>query len=170
LVMERVDDARARAQRIHGRILGYGASADAHHVTSPHPDGKGVRAAITGALQEADATPADVQHVNAHGTSTPLNDLVEAQVLGNMLPSRPKVTSTKGVTGHMMGAAGAAEAVFSLLTVVRGVIPPTANFAMLDPRMDIDVVTTETQAKVGLVLSNSFGFGGQNAVLAIAAP
>jgi 3-oxoacyl-[acyl-carrier-protein] synthase II len=170
LVMERVDDARARAQRIHGRILGYGASADAHHVTSPHPDGKGVRAAITGALREADATPADVQHVNAHGTSTPLNDLVEAQVLGNMLPSRPKVTSTKGVTGHMMGAAGAAEAVFSLLTVVRGVIPPTANFAMLDPRMDIDVVTTETQAKVGLVLSNSFGFGGQNAVLAIAAP
>jgi 3-oxoacyl-[acyl-carrier-protein] synthase II len=170
LVMERVADARARGQRIHGRILGYGASADAHHVTSPHPDGKGVRAAITSALLEADASPADVQHVNAHGTSTPLNDLVEAQVLAAMLPGRPKVTSTKGVTGHMMGAAGAAEAVFSLLTVTRGVIPPTANFAMLDPRMDIDVATTETRAKVGLVLSNSFGFGGQNAVLAIAAP
>ncbi len=169
LVLERVADAKAAGRRVHGRVLGYGATADAHHVTSPDPDGRGVRAAIAAALAEAGASAADVVHVNAHGTSTPLNDLVEAQVLARVLPHRPLVTSTKGVTGHMMGAAGAAEAVFSLLALQHGLVPPTANTAMLDPRIDIDVAFTATPVAPGLVLSNSFGFGGQNAVLALAA-
>lgn len=170
VVLERVADARAARRRVRGRVVGYGATADAHHVTSPDPGGKGVQAAVAAALAEAGASPGDVRHVNAHGTSTPLNDLVEAQVLARVLPHRPVVTSTKGVTGHMMGAAGAAEAVFSVLTLESGTIPPTANTTTLDPRIDIDVALRPTPVgEPGLVLSNSFGFGGQNAVLAIAA-
>ncbi|GLZ42496.1 beta-ketoacyl-[acyl-carrier-protein] synthase family protein [Actinokineospora sp. NBRC 105648] len=169
LVLERAADAKAAGRRVRGRVLGYGATADAHHITSPDPDGRGVRAAIEAALAEAEATTADVVHVNAHGTSTPLNDLVEAQVLARVLPHRPLVTSTKGVTGHMMGAAGAAEAVFSLLALANGLVPPTANTERLDPRIDIDVAFAATPVGQGLVLSNSFGFGGQNAVLALAA-
>ncbi|MEU4743555.1 3-oxoacyl-ACP synthase, partial [Actinosynnema sp. NPDC023658] len=139
-----------------------------HHITNPDPEGRGVTAAVRAALADAGAAPADVGHVNAHGTSTQLNDLVEGRVLARLLPSRPLVTSTKGVTGHMLGAAGAAEAVFTVLAVEQGVVPPTANLDALDPRLDLDVATTAGPRAVDLALSNSFGFGGQNAVLAIA--
>ncbi|GGS24203.1 MULTISPECIES: beta-ketoacyl-[acyl-carrier-protein] synthase family protein [Actinokineospora] len=169
MVLERVPDAVAAGRRVRGRVLGYGATADAHHVTSPDPGGVGVQAAIQAALAEAGASARDVVHVNAHGTSTPLNDLVEAQVLARVLPNRPVVSSTKGVTGHMMGAAGAAEAVFSVLALENGLAPPTANTSRLDPRIDIDVAFEPRPVPKGIVLSNSFGFGGQNAVLAIAA-
>jgi 3-oxoacyl-[acyl-carrier-protein] synthase II len=169
MVLERVADARARRARIHGRVVGYGAAADAHHITSPHPAGRGMEAAVRRALADAGAKPGDVSHVNAHGTSTPLNDLIEAQMLARVMPHRPLVTSTKGVTGHMMGAAGAVEAVFTVLAVEHGLVPPTANLEHLDPRIDIDVATDAVPHRIDLALSNSFGFGGQNAVLAIAA-
>jgi 3-oxoacyl-[acyl-carrier-protein] synthase II len=170
LVLQRARDARAEGRRVRARIVGYGASADAHHITNPHPQGRGVRTALLGALADADAAPGDVDHVNAHGTSTPLNDLVEGRLLAELLPGGPLVTSTKGVTGHLLGAAGAAEAAFSVLSVEHGLVPPTANLDTLDPRLEIDVATAEVPRALDLVLSNSFGFGGQNAVLAIAKP
>lgn len=168
LVLQRAADARAEGRRIRGRIVGYGASADAFHITKPDPEGRGVTTAIRAALSDAGASAGDVQHVNAHGTSTPLNDLVEAQTLARLLPNGPLVTSTKGVTGHMMGAGGAVEAAFTVLTMETGVVPPTANLVNLDPKIDIEVATAPTPMRIELALSNSFGFGGQNAVLAIA--
>ncbi|WP_447003275.1 beta-ketoacyl-[acyl-carrier-protein] synthase family protein [Saccharothrix isguenensis] len=168
LVLRRAEDARADGRRVRARVVGYGATADAHHITKPDPEGRGVAAAVRAALADAGAAPADVRHVNAHGTSTQLNDLVEGRVLAGLLPSGPLVTSTKGVTGHMLGAAGAAEAVFTVLAVERGIVPPTANLDVLDPRLDIDVATAAVPLVIDLALSNSLGFGGQNAVLAIA--
>ncbi|MFZ3499330.1 beta-ketoacyl-[acyl-carrier-protein] synthase family protein [Streptomyces sp. 5.8] len=168
LVLERLADARARGARIRARVVGYGASADAHHMTSPHPTGAGIESAVRAALRDAGAGRGDVQHVNAHGTSTPLNDLAEAAMLKRTLTGDPLVTSTKGVTGHLLGAAGAVEAVFTVLSVEQGLVPPTANLSTLDPRMDIKVAETETAMPIELALSNSCGFGGQNAVLAIA--
>jgi 3-oxoacyl-[acyl-carrier-protein] synthase II len=169
LVLERAADARARGARIRARIAGYGATADAHHMTSPDPRGRGAEAAVRAALADAGAAPGDVQHVNAHGTSTPLNDLAEGQMLARLLTGDPLVTSTKGVTGHLLGAAGAVEAALTVLTLERALIPPTASLQELDPRLDIKVATGATGAHLDLALSNSFGFGGQNAVLAIAA-
>ncbi|ABW15104.1 Beta-ketoacyl synthase [Parafrankia sp. EAN1pec] len=168
LVLERLADARARGARVRARLVGYGASADAHHITSPHPSGRGIEAAVLAALADADAAPEQVRHVNAHGTGTPLNDLVEGQLLSRLFTSGPLVTSTKGTTGHLLGAAGAVEAVFSTLTVEQGLVPPTTGLRTLDPRLDIDVATVATAAAPDFVLSNSLGFGGQNAVLAIA--
>ncbi|MFD7712781.1 beta-ketoacyl-[acyl-carrier-protein] synthase family protein [Streptomyces sp. NPDC059785] len=169
LVLERPDHARDRGARIRARVVGYGSSADAHHMTAPHPEGRGIEAALRGALTDAGASPRDVAHVNAHGTSTPLNDLVEARALRRVLPHSPVVTSTKGVTGHLLGAAGAVEAVYTVLTVERGLIPPTANLTRLDPGVELAVAAVPTPARIGLALTNSLGFGGQNAVLAVAA-
>ncbi|MFJ4920609.1 beta-ketoacyl-[acyl-carrier-protein] synthase family protein [Streptomyces sp. NPDC088725] len=168
LVMERVADARARGARVRGRVTGYGTSADAHHMTSPHPDGLGVEAAVRSALADADTGPDEVQHVNAHGTSTPLNDLSEARMVSRTLGGSPLVTSTKGVTGHMLGAAGAVEAAFTVLSIERGLVPPTANLSVPDPRIDIKLAQTLTSLPIDVALSNSLGFGGQNAVLAFA--
>ncbi|MEU5609062.1 beta-ketoacyl-[acyl-carrier-protein] synthase family protein [Streptomyces sparsogenes] len=167
LVLERVADARARGARVRARISGYGATADAHHMTSPHPDGVGIEAALRAALADAGAGPGDVQHVNAHGTATPLNDLAEGRMLHRVLTSDPLVTSTKGVTGHLLGAAGAVEAAFGVLAVEHQLVPPTANLRTPDPGLDIRLATAPTATRIDLALSNSFGFGGQNAVLAI---
>ncbi|GGW79753.1 beta-ketoacyl-[acyl-carrier-protein] synthase family protein [Streptomyces caelestis] len=169
LVLERLQDACARGARVRARVVGYGASADAHHMTSPHPTGAGIESAVRAALRDAGAGRGDVQHVNAHGTSTPLNDLAEATMLKRTLTGDPLVTSTKGVTGHLLGAAGAVEAVLTVLSVEQGLVPPTANLTTLDPRMDIKVAETEMAVPIELALSNSCGFGGQNAVLAVAA-
>ncbi|WP_221351192.1 beta-ketoacyl-[acyl-carrier-protein] synthase family protein [Streptomyces beigongshangae] len=168
LILERTGDARARGARVRARIVGYGASADAHHITAPDPDGTGLALAVRAALADAGAAPDDVRHVNAHGTSTPRNDLTEARVIQQVLPQGPSVTSTKGVTGHLMGAAGAVEAAFTVLSVERGLVPPTANLRRLDPRMDIEVARSVEEGVLDLALSNSCGFGGQNAVLVIA--
>ncbi|SCF38356.1 beta-ketoacyl-[acyl-carrier-protein] synthase family protein [Micromonospora mirobrigensis] len=170
LVLERVADARARGARVRALVAGYGASADAHHVTAPDPQGRGFELAIRGALADAGAEPEAVDHVNAHGTSTPLNDVTEARVLRRVLgDTGALVTSTKGVTGHCLGAAGAVEAVFTVLAVERGLVPPTANLTTLDPEIDLDVAAKPTHRRIDLALSNSFGFGGQNAVLAFRA-
>lgn len=170
LVLERTEDAAARGARVHALLAGYGASADAFHVTAPDPDGAGAERAIRAALADAELDPSDVEHVNAHGTSTPLNDVAEAKTLHRVLGDRAVVTSTKGVTGHALGAAGAIEAAFTVLTVERGVIPPTANLEKLDPEVPLDVVAdSPREQQVRVALSDSFGFGGQNAVLAVVA-
>lgn len=170
LVLERVADARARGARSHGRIIGYGASADAHHMTKPHPEGQGTEAAVRRALADADTDVRDIGHVNAHGTSTPLNDRVEGQMLGRVLTGSPLVTSTKGVTGHLLGASGAVEAALTLLSLGRHLVPPTANLTNPDPDLDLKIPTEPTSCAADLALSNSFGFGGQNTVLVAAAP
>ncbi|MEU6084909.1 beta-ketoacyl-ACP synthase II [Streptomyces sp. NPDC047108] len=168
LVLERAADARARGARIRARVVGHGSSADAHHITAPHPEGRGLEQAIRAALDTAGAAPGDVGHVNAHGTSTPRNDLVEARTLRRVLPGGPYVSSTKGVTGHLLGAAGAAEAAYTVLAVEHGLVPPTANLEDHDPEIDIEVPTGPVAHDIGLALTNSMGFGGQNAVLAVA--
>ncbi|CAN5403542.1 beta-ketoacyl-[acyl-carrier-protein] synthase family protein [soil metagenome] len=170
LILEREADATARGVRRYARLAGYGASADGHHVTAPDPDGAGGELAVRAALRDAGLTPADVQHVNAHGTSTPLNDRSEAKMLRRVLGDGVAVTSTKGVTGHALGGAGAIEAAFTALVIHHGVIPPTANLDSQDPDIDIDVVAkAPREATVDVAISDSFGFGGQNAVLALTA-
>lgn len=170
LVLERADDAAARGATVRARLLGYGASADAHHITAPDPEGVGVGLAITAALDSADIAPADVDHINAHGTSTPLNDAAEGRVINRVFNGdTPPVTSTKGVTGHSLGAAGAIEAAFGVLTIEHNRIPPTANLDKQDPDIDLDVVGGSARdTTVDVVMSNSFGFGGQNGVLVLA--
>jgi 3-oxoacyl-[acyl-carrier-protein] synthase II len=170
LVLERPEHALARGARVRARVSGYGASADAHHATTPDPSGTGVEAAIRSALSDAGLAPSDVDHVNAHGTSTPLNDAVEARVLARVFPQLPAVTSVKGVTGHSLGAAGAIEAACTVLSIQDGEVPPTANLECPDPELDIDVVRdTPRRLDVTAATSNSFGFGGQNAVLVLTA-
>jgi 3-oxoacyl-[acyl-carrier-protein] synthase II len=166
LVLERMADARARGATVRARLSGYGASADAHHMTAPDPEGHGAELAIRAALADASAVPADVDHVNAHGTSTPLNDAAEARLLRRVFGDRPVVTSTKGVTGHALGAAGAIEAAYTVLSIEHGQVPPTANLDSVDPEIDVDLVQkVPRNLPIEVAASNSFGFGGQNAVL-----
>jgi 3-oxoacyl-[acyl-carrier-protein] synthase II len=170
LVLETAQHARGRGARIHAQLLGYGASADAHHVTAPDPEGKGAEAAIRAALADAELTPNDIDHVNAHGTSTPLNDITEAQVIHRVLGTGPTVTSTKGTTGHALGAAGAIETVFTILATKHSLIPPTANLHAPEPGIDLDLVTEAPRSrKITAALNNSFGFGGHNASLIMSA-
>ncbi|MFL5910962.1 MAG: beta-ketoacyl-[acyl-carrier-protein] synthase family protein [Gaiellaceae bacterium] len=166
LVLERVDDARARAARVRGYLAGYGASADAHHVTSPDPAGRGTEQAMRAALADAGVSPRDVQHANAHGTSTRLNDSVEGAALGRVFGDDVVVTSTKGVTGHMFGATGAVEAAFTMLALENQCVPPTANVEKVDPDIPVDVVTDRVRYQhMQFAINNSSGFGGQNAAL-----
>ncbi|MCP9949829.1 beta-ketoacyl-[acyl-carrier-protein] synthase family protein [Actinomadura madurae] len=166
LVLERAAAARARGARIRARLAGYGASADAHHMTAPDPEGTQVRRAVRDALAEAGAKPEDVGHVNAHGTSTPLNDAAEAAVVRDLFGGAPAVTSAKGVVGHTLGAAGAIEAALTVLAIEHAMVPPTANHDEPDPKIDIDVVAGAPRARrIEVAVSHSFGFGGQNAVL-----
>ncbi|MFF3616976.1 beta-ketoacyl-[acyl-carrier-protein] synthase family protein [Streptomyces sp. NPDC002580] len=168
VVLESDEHARARGAQTLARVIGYGASADAHHVTSPHPEGKGAELAVRAALADAGLTGRDVGYVNAHGTSTPLNDVIEAGVIRRVIGSDAKVSSTKGVTGHPLGAAGSIEAAYAALAVHHGVIPPTASLTEVDPQVDVDVVHGAPRlGPVPIALSNSFGFGGQNAALLI---
>jgi len=168
LVLERLDRALARGARIYGEVLGYGRNADAHHITAPSPGGAGATACMQLALEDAGLAPSAIGHVNAHGTSTPLNDASEAEALVKVFEGAPPpVTSTKGVTGHLIAAAGAVEAVASLLAVRDGMAPPTANHQRSDPEMGIDVIAGSPRQLSGPVLSNSFGFGGHNATLVV---
>ncbi|GHE05659.1 beta-ketoacyl-[acyl-carrier-protein] synthase family protein [Streptomyces alanosinicus] len=169
LVLERRHHAAARAARSLALLAGHGTTSDAHHPTAPRPDGEGLRRAALTALAQAGADVADVDHVNAHGTSTPLNDTVEAAVIRNLYPRLPpSVTSAKGALGHTMGAAGAIEAALTVLTIAHRTLPPTANFAVPDDTTaGIDVITSVPRHQpVRLALSHSLGFGGHNTVLA----
>jgi 3-oxoacyl-[acyl-carrier-protein] synthase II len=171
LILESEEHARARGARVYAEVAGYGASDDAHHITAPDPKGSGATLAMRWALQDAGADPADVSYINAHGTSTPLNDAAETvaikAALGEEIAHRVAVSSTKSMTGHMLGAAGAVEGAVCALAIARGTVPPTIHYATPDPGCDLDVVPNEARAMdVTLALSNSFGFGGQNACVA----
>jgi 3-oxoacyl-[acyl-carrier-protein] synthase II len=171
LVLERAESARARGARVRAHISGYGASADAYNATAPEPEGAGAELALRAALDDAGVAPDAVDHVNAHGTSTPLNDLMEARLIRRVLGDRPAVTSVKGVTGHSLGASGAIEIAIAALTVENGLIPPTANLDSQDPEIELDVVSKAARsANVEVAVSNSFGFGGQNAVVLLTRP
>jgi 3-oxoacyl-[acyl-carrier-protein] synthase II len=172
LVLEELDRAVARGARIYAEMAGYGASADAYHITAPEPRGTGAALAIKRALRDAGEEPSAVSYINAHGTSTPLNDAAETRAikaaLGEEVAHQVPVSSTKSMTGHLLGAAGAAEAAVTALTIHHGVLPPTIHLATPDPECDLDHVPNEArEAEVSLALSNSFGFGGQNAVVAL---
>ena len=171
VVLEREDHARERGAAVLGEVAGYGATCDAHHITSPDPSGAGAWACMVTALTDADLTPREVGHVNAHGTSTPAGDLAEATALVRLFGGpTPPVTSTKGVTGHLVGAAGAVEAIIALLAARDGMVPPVAN--LHDPDVDdrTDLVRDSPRPVTSpVVLSNSFGFGGHNASLVLVA-
>jgi len=167
LVLESADHAARRGARIRGTLAGYGASADAHHITQPDPDASGMGRAMTAALEDARIEPTDVGYVNAHATSTPLGDRLEAKAIRDVFGSRPPpVSSTKSAVGHLLGAAGAVEAAVTLMALARGVLPPTLNQQDPDPEIDLDVVPNEARPWNGrFAVSNAFGFGGTNASL-----
>ena len=171
LVLERESSAKARGAAIFAELAGYGATADAFHVTAPHEYGQGGAAAIRMALSSAEANIEDVGYINAHGTGTLLNDQSETRAIkasfGDLAYKIP-VSSTKSMTGHMMGATGALEAIFCVQAIREGILPPTINYRTPDPECDLDYIpNTARDAKISLAISNAFGFGGHNAVLAV---
>lgn len=167
LILESLEVAEARGADVLAEVLGVASNADAHHITAPSPGGTGAIDCMRLALADAGLEPGEIGHINAHGTSTPLNDAAEATAVAEVFGSDgPPVTSTKGVTGHALGAAGALEAVAVLLAMRRGLIPPTANTKVVDHEMSIDVVTGEPRPwTVSAAISNNFGFGGHNGSL-----
>jgi 3-oxoacyl-[acyl-carrier-protein] synthase II len=169
LVLEELEAARARGATIYAEVLGYGASNDAHHLAQPEPEATGVAAMISAALEAAGVEPERVGYVNAHGTSTPLGDLAETRALKQVFGDhayRLAVSSTKSVTGHCFGAAGALEAMFCALALRDGVLPPTINYRNPDPECDLDYVPNEARrVEVDVALSNAMGLGGHNACL-----
>jgi 3-oxoacyl-[acyl-carrier-protein] synthase II len=170
LVLEDLERARARGAHVYGEITGAASNADAHHITMPAPGGTGAAACMELALADAGLAPGQIGHINAHGTSTPLNDAAEAEAIAKLFgPPGPPLTSIKGVTGHAMGAAGAIEAVSVALTIERGLIPPTAGYEQPDPDIHLDIVAGAPRRwEPAPVLSNSFGFGGHNGCLVVA--
>ena len=170
LVLENWERAVARGARIYGEVVGYGRNADAYHITAPSPGGEGAAACMQLALDDAGLPASAIGHVNAHGTSTPLNDAAEAEAIRKVFGgSAPPVTSTKGVTGHLVGAAGATEAVACLLAMRDGQVPPTANLERIGDEIQLDVVADAPRSVAAApALSNSFGFGGHNATLIFA--
>jgi len=172
VVLEGLDHAQARGARIYGEVLGYGVSSDAAHITEPDPTGENPARAMRMAFADAGIRPEEVGYINAHGTSTPLGDASETRViklaLGEEAASKVPVSSTKGATGHCLGAAGAVEAIFTLLAVNRGVLPPTINYEEPDPECDLDYIPNESrEAEIEIGVSNSFGFGGHNASIVV---
>jgi 3-oxoacyl-[acyl-carrier-protein] synthase II len=171
LILEELEHALGRGAKIYAEIVGYGATGDAYHLTAPAPDGEGAQRAMKRALKDAGLEPKDIQYINAHGTSTPANDFNETRAIKAVFGDESKkvnVSSTKSATGHMLGAAGAVEAVISAMVVGSGVIPPTINYQHPDPELDLNYTpNTCVERDVNAVLSNSFGFGGHNTTLAI---
>ena len=171
LVLEEYEHAKARGAKIYGEVCGYGSTCDAYHITAPHPDGRGGAQAMTDAMKEAGYTENDTVYINAHGTGTPMNDAVETiairKALGEENAGKAFVSSTKSMTGHMLGAAGAVEAMACLFALNEGIIPPTINLLEQDEQCDLNCVpNTAVKAEITLALSNSLGFGGHNACLA----
>jgi len=171
LILEEYERAKKRGARIYCELVGYGASADAYHITSPAPEGEGGQRAVRMALRDAGLNPEQVGYVNTHGTSTPQGDIAECQGINRVFGDHAKkglvVSSTKSMTGHLLGAAGGLEAVVAVKAIETGVIPPTINVEEQDPECQLDVcANTARQVKLDVAISNSFGFGGTNAVLA----
>jgi 3-oxoacyl-[acyl-carrier-protein] synthase II len=170
VVLEELEHARARGAKIYAELLGYGVSSDARHITEPDPSGLNPARAMTMAFGDASVAPDEIDYINAHGTSTPLGDAAETRViklaLGEENARKTPVSSTKGATGHCLGAAGAVEAMFSILAIHRGLLPPTINYDEPDPECDLDYIPNESrEADVRTAVSNSFGFGGHNATV-----
>ncbi|MBM4792159.1 beta-ketoacyl-[acyl-carrier-protein] synthase family protein [Streptomyces sioyaensis] len=168
LVLERPEHARARRAPVRAHIRGYGASSDAYAAVAPDPEGNGIERALRTALADAGVQPGDVGHVNAHGTSTVVNDRIEAVMLHRVLGDHPLVTSTKAMTGHALGAAGGIETALTVLALEQQLVPPTANLDVPDPRIPIDIVRKEArQAAFDCAVKTSLGFGGHNAALVL---
>jgi len=171
IVLERESHAKARGARIYAELAGYGATADAFHVTAPHEKGEGGAAAIRVALASANANPEEVGYISAHGTGTQLNDQSETRAIKGAfgdLAYKVPISSTKSMTGHMMGATGALEAIFCVQAIREGILPPTIHYETPDPECDLDVIPNKArEKKINLAISNAFGFGGHNAVLAV---
>jgi len=170
LVLEEYEHAKARGANIRAELVGYGASADAYHITAPAPDGSGAKRSMLMALEKAGLAPADIDYINAHGTSTPVGDLAETNAIKGVFGSdAPLVSSTKSMMGHMLGGAGAAEAVACVMAMENDLVPPTINLTDPDPECDLDYVPLTARAtKLSACMSNSFGFGGHNATLVFA--
>ena len=170
LVLESEEHAKARGARIYAYVVGAGMTADAHHIAQPDPEGKGAARAIRAALEQADASPQDVAHINAHATSTPQGDVAEAVAIrAAMGQSQPLVTGTKSMTGHMLGAAGAVEGIYTVLALHHRLVPATLNLHRQDPEVDLDVVhgaPRELPSGDLIALNNSFGFGGHDVAIA----
>ncbi|HEX3266418.1 MAG TPA: beta-ketoacyl-ACP synthase II [Gaiellaceae bacterium] len=172
VVLEELEHAMARGAKIYAELLGYGVSSDAQHITEPDPSGVNPARAMTMAFGDASVSTDEIDYINAHGTSTPLGDAAETRViklaLGEDNARKTPVSSTKGATGHCLGAAGAVEAMFSILAVNRGALPPTINYDQPDPECDLDYIPNEArEADVRTAVSNSFGFGGHNATIVV---
>jgi 3-oxoacyl-[acyl-carrier-protein] synthase II len=169
IILEEMNQALDRGAKIYAEIIGYGLNGDAYHITAPAPDGEGAARCMAMALKSAGISPEEVDYINAHGTSTEYNDLYETMAIKAVFKEHAKklaVSSTKSMTGHLLGGAGGVEAIFTVLTIHRGVIPPTINYDTPDPECDLDYVPNVARmADVRVALSNSFGFGGTNAVL-----
>jgi 3-oxoacyl-[acyl-carrier-protein] synthase II len=169
VILEEYESAKKRGARIYGEVLGYGLTADAYHLTAPSPGGEGAARCMRMALDTAGLNPEDVDYINAHGTSTPFNDLYETMAIKSVFGDHARklmISSTKSMTGHLLGAAGGIEAIFSLLAIARGVVPPTINYTEPDPECDLDYVPNEArQSDLKVAISNSLGFGGTNATI-----
>jgi 3-oxoacyl-[acyl-carrier-protein] synthase II len=169
LVLETLESAEARGARIYGEIIGYGSTGDAYHITAPAENGEGAARAMEQAIRDAGIDAADVDYINAHGTSTELNDAYETTAIKSVFKEHAEklaISSTKSMTGHLLGAAGGVEAVISVKAIEEGVIPPTINYETPDPACDLDYVPNEARKQdVDVVMSNSLGFGGHNASL-----
>jgi 3-oxoacyl-[acyl-carrier-protein] synthase II len=169
LILEELEFALKRNAKIYGEIIGYGYSGDAYHITAPPPDGEGAARCMRMAIKDAGLKPEDVDYINAHGTSTPLNDLTETLAIKTVFGEharRVSISSTKSMTGHLLGAAGSTEAIFALLAIRDSVIPPTINYDVPDPECDLDYVPNKARHQsLNVTMSNAFGFGGTNATL-----
>jgi 3-oxoacyl-[acyl-carrier-protein] synthase II len=169
VVLESIEHAEKRGATVLAELAGYGASSDSHHVTQPHPEGEGAARAMKWALEDAGMQPEDVVYINAHGTSTPMNDKFETIAMKRMFGDHAynlAISSTKSMTGHLLGAAGGIEAAFSVLAVSEGVIPPTINLEDPDPDCDLNYTpNTAVKQEVQVAMSNVFGFGGHNSSL-----
>jgi 3-oxoacyl-[acyl-carrier-protein] synthase II len=172
VVVEELEHALARGARIYGELVGFGMSGDAYHITAPAPGGEGAARSMSEALRDADLKPEDVDYINAHGTSTEENDRNETSAIKTVFGDyayKVAISSTKGVTGHLLGAAGAVEAIVCLLAIQNSLVPPTVNYTTPDPECDLDYVPNQTRKmNVDVAMSNSFGFGGHNATLVFA--
>ena len=167
IVLEDFDHAKARGATIHAEIIGFGMSSDAHHMTAPPDDGKGAALAMSNAINDAEINLSDVDYINAHGTSTPLGDIAETLALKNVFGEVvPQISSTKSMTGHTLGAAGAIESIFCIMAINEGIIPPTINLDNPDPLCDLNYTPLiSNEKKVSVAMNNSFGFGGTNSTL-----
>ncbi len=169
LILEELEHALQRGARIRAEVLGYGLTGDAYHMTAPPEDGEGAINCMKMAIGDAGLTPEDIDYINAHGTSTPLNDAVETRAIKAVFGERARsipVSSTKSMTGHLLGGTGGIEAIYSIMAIQSGIIPPTINLEATEPDMDLDYVPNEArQMDIDVAMSNSFGFGGTNAVI-----